>query len=138
MMFLTVQDLTGTIEVVVFPSVYERSESYLNEKRVIAFTGRLSGEKILADRLSSPEEFVKETTSQMHILISDSVDEDTLLKLRDIFLQNKGKCNLFIHTHELERIKKAVRASNVLLVEPKDELINRLKREKFVEKVWVS
>ena len=138
MMFLTIQDLTGTMEIVVFPSIYERSESYLNEKRVIAITGRLSGEKILADRLSSPEEFVKETVSQMHILLTDPVNEDTLLKLRDIFIQNKGRCNLFIHTHELEQMKKAVRASTFLLVEPRDELISRLKNEKLVERVWVS
>jgi len=138
MAFVTLQDLTGTLEVVVFPSVFEKYGSYLKGKHVIAASGRLSGEKILADKLLYPEEFVKETVSQMHILLKDPVDEEELMKLRDIFIQNKGRCNLFIHIPELEKEKKAVRASNFLLVEPKEELISRLKREKLVERVWVS
>jgi len=138
MAFLTIQDLTGTMEVVVFPSVYEKYEPYLREKTVIAITGRLNGEKILADRISYPEEFVKEAVSQMHILIADPLDEEKLLKLRDIFIQNKGRCNLYIHTSELEQRRKAVRASTFLLVEPKEELLTRLKEENLVERVWVS
>jgi DNA polymerase-3 subunit alpha len=138
MMFCTLQDLTGNIEVVVFPGVYEKHERYLNEGSLLAVTGRFSGNKILADRMCLPEEFVKESVSQIHILLADPVDEEKLLRLRDLFIRNKGRCNLYIHTPELERRRKAVRASTFLLVEPKDELIAHLREENLVERVWVS
>jgi DNA polymerase-3 subunit alpha len=66
------------------------------------------------------------------------MDFEQLVKLRDIFLKNKGKCNVFLHVPELEKYKKAIKASAFLLVDPGEELIATLKREEVVEKVWVS
>ena len=138
MAFLTVEDLTGNLEAVVFPGVFEKYSKYLEGKNIVVISGRVNGEKILADKIMYPEEFVKEAVSQMHVLLRNPVDEDKLLKLRDIFIQNKGRCNVFIHTPELEKNQKAVRASEFLLVEPGKELFSLLKREKLVERVWVS
>jgi len=138
MAFLTVEDLTGNLEAVLFPGVFEKYSKYLEGKNVVVISGRVNGEKILADKIMYPEEFVKEAVSQMHILLRNPVDEDKLLKLRDIFIQNKGRCNVLIHTPELEKNQKAVRASEFLLVEPGKELFSLLKREKLVERVWVS
>ena len=138
MAFITCDDLSGTVETVVFPSIFEKYAGHLDGKRVIVITGRLSGEKILADRILYPEEFVKESVSQMHVVLKNPFDEDKLLKLRDIFIHNRGRCNVYIHTPELDRNQKAVRASTFLLVEPGEELISQIKKENLVERVWVS
>ena len=56
MAFVDLEDLFGTIEVVVFPNVYERFASLLTEDRIVSVTGTVNfkeGEvpKILADRI---------------------------------------------------------------------------------------
>jgi DNA polymerase-3 subunit alpha len=138
MVFLSVEDVSGNTEVVVFPSVFERFNEYIKAKDVIVISGRLSGGKVLADKIMYPEEFEKQSVSQMHILLSNPYEEEKLLKLRDIFIQNKGRCSVYIHTQELDTQRKAVRASTFLLVEPHEELIALLRKENLVEKVWVS
>ncbi len=138
MAFLTIGDLTGNLECVVFPDVFEKYKNFLDGKDVVVVSGRLDGGKVLAEKIMSPEEFKKETGSQMHVLIKNSTDYEKLIKLRDIFIQNKGKCSIYIHVPELEKNKKAIKASTFLLVDPKEALISLLNKEEVVERVWVS
>ncbi len=56
MAFLDLEDLTGVVEVVVFPNVYERCAQLIEEDRVLSVTGTVNfkeGEvpKLLADRI---------------------------------------------------------------------------------------
>ena len=138
MAFVTLEDLTGTLEVVVFPSVYEQYSTYLDGKQVIVAIGRLNGDKVIADRLLYPEEALKESHTGIHILLNNPVDEDALIRLRDLFIQNKGSCNIYIHTSELESSRKAIRASTFLLVDPSEELFTQIQKENLVEKAWVT
>jgi DNA polymerase-3 subunit alpha len=138
MAFITIEDTTGSIEAVVFPSVYERYADHLETGQVIVISGRTNGEKIFADKFMYPEEIEKDNISQLHILLDKEISEDRLLRLRDIFIQHKGKCNVFIHVPELESGKKAIRASTFLLVDPREELLATLKREKLVERLWLN
>jgi DNA polymerase-3 subunit alpha len=138
MAFLTIGDLTGSVEAVVFPSVYEKHSRHLQGKGVVVLAGRVSGEKVFADRIMSPEEFAKSAVSQIHVQLARSYTEDSLIRLRDIFLQNTGKCHVFIHVPELETQKKVVKVSDFLLVDPNDALIDRVRREGLAERIWVS
>ncbi len=59
MAFVTVEDLYGSIEIVVFPKVLESCQDYIYDGSVISVSGRLSLEeekdaKLLADTISSP------------------------------------------------------------------------------------
>lgn len=137
MAFLTIEDVTGTIEIVLFPSVYERCGKYVEDRNIIIVCGRVNAGKILADKIFFPEEFARETASQLHVFLKFA-NEEKLLRLRDIFIQNRGNCNVFVHIPELERHRKAIKASTFLLVDPREDLISQLKREELVEKVWVN
>ncbi len=138
MAFVTLEDFSGSVEVVVFPSVYEKYGSSLGEKKIVVLCGKLSGEKVLADKLFEPEEAEKEAISGLHIMLNSLVDEDKLLRLRDLFIQHRGKCSIYIHTPELATSKKAIKVSDLLTVEPVEELLNSLREEPLVERVWVS
>ncbi|MBN2323457.1 MAG: DNA polymerase III subunit alpha, partial [Spirochaetes bacterium] len=138
MAFITLEDTTGTIEVVVFPGVFERYQEYLEQGRVIVVAGRTNGEKIFADRIMFPEEVEKTKMSYLHVLLDGGVDENHLLRLRDVLLQYKGACNVIIHVPELEESKRAIRASTFLLVDPQEELFAALKQEKLVERLWLA
>jgi len=137
MAFITVEDLTGSIEVIIFPSTFERFRNYIESSEVIIVTGKFEGEKIFADRLSNPEDFKKNDVTQLHLLIKDKAKEEELVKIRDLLIKHKGKCNVFIHIPELEKRSRSIKASTFLLVEPEESLISKLKNENLVEKVWV-
>ena len=137
MAFITVEDLTGSIEVIIFPSTFERFRNYIESSEVIIVTGKFEGEKIFADRLSNPEDFKRNVVTQLHLLIKDKAKEEELVKIRDLLIKHKGKCNVFIHIPELEKRSRSIKASTFLLVEPEESLISKLKNENLVEKVWV-
>ena len=51
MAFLTIEDLFGTVEVVVFPRDYEKNRGYLNEDSKVFVKGRVSEEDDNASKL---------------------------------------------------------------------------------------
>ncbi len=64
MAFVTVEDLSGTIECVCFPKVYERMRNFLEEDRIVSLSGRISIEQekapvIIVDRI---DEFILDET----------------------------------------------------------------------------
>lgn len=56
MLFATVEDLTGSVEVTVFPKVYERFSQYLKSDALVVVKGRVSQQeervKVIADEVS--------------------------------------------------------------------------------------
>ena len=58
MAFLTLEDLVGTVEVIVFPNSYEKYSSLLNEDEKVFITGRANVEedkngKIICEQITS-------------------------------------------------------------------------------------
>ena len=51
MAFLTIEDLVGTVEVIVFPRDYEKNAPLLTEDAKIFVVGRVSGEEEKASKL---------------------------------------------------------------------------------------
>ena len=65
MAFVTLEDLTGQIECLVFPRVFERYQAILREDEAVVITGKISiredeAPKLLADRIVPMEEWRKE------------------------------------------------------------------------------
>lgn len=55
MAFITVEDLLGTVEVVIFPQSYEKSQQYLQEDSKVFVRGRVSEEDDNASKLICEE-----------------------------------------------------------------------------------
>ena len=137
MAFITVEDITGSIDVVVFPSVFEGYRTNLENLEVVVIKGKYDGEKVFADEIVDPDGFEKQDANQIHLLLNGNMDEERLVYLRDILIKHRGKCNVYIHLPELEQKRKSIKVSTFLLVSPDENLIDELKRESLVEKVWV-
>jgi DNA polymerase-3 subunit alpha len=61
MAFITIEDLTGTVEVIIFPKDYERYQRYLNQEEKVFVVGRVTIEdeqngKIICERIVPFEE----------------------------------------------------------------------------------
>lgn len=67
MAFVTVEDLFGTVELLVFPKVYEKYAGLLTNENIVIIRGRLSireddSPKILPDAIYTPEEYAVENS----------------------------------------------------------------------------
>jgi DNA polymerase-3 subunit alpha len=97
-----VEDPTGTIEAVIFPDVYEREKGNIVEDTPVLIMGKLSLDedrpKIRAAQVIPLEEAKKKLAKEIHIrLRTAGLEEETLLKLRQIFRDFDGKVPAYLH-----------------------------------------
>ncbi len=127
MAFLTTEDLTGTVETVVFPSVYEQVRQVLTEDRSVLIEGAVQKEeqsvKILADRIVPMNEAEETWTASIHFNLDMSrTDRETLEKLMGIFRNHPGNCRGYIHLREAEKSETVIAVSENIQIKCGEEL----------------
>ncbi len=98
MAFMTVEDIYGSIEVVVFPKVYDKSRTALNVEEIVRVSGRIQIKdgvpQIIADGVTKLEikETVKVETERefMGLILSDE-NKDNLNEILDILESYPGE-----------------------------------------------
>jgi len=80
MAFATVEDLFGTVELLVFPKVYEKYAGLLTNENIVIIRGRLSireddSPKILPDAIYTPEEYAVQKSD------SDQKNQDFVINI---------------------------------------------------------
>jgi len=99
--FLTMEDMSGSIEVVIFSDLYQKLLSFKPYEKPILVTGRLEhGEKvpkIIGSDIFSLEDashkLVKNVCLKINITAHDSA---RLISLKDILVRYPGECNSFL------------------------------------------
>lgn len=95
MAFLVVEDDTGQIEVVVFPSLFKERRSQLKNEAVFVIEGKIDKreEKIsfIAERILSPQEAEKEEENSLVINIPPGTRPQALVKLNSLLKNNPGR-----------------------------------------------
>ena len=120
MAFLTVEDLVGTVEVVVFPRDYEKSQSLLNEDGKVFIQGRVSAEddkasKLILEKIRSFDDVPRELLIQFDSR-SDYGEKETQL-LRDLQL-SPGNSGVVIYLKDVKAMKKLPMNWQVQIQEP--------------------
>jgi len=102
MCFLKLQDMTGTIEVLVFPRVYEVSRNYLMTDQIVLISGKIEeGETtpiIIAqtitsiDQVEEPKEFEK----ILEVAIPKDADRILLSKIYQVLKENPGTDSTYL------------------------------------------
>ena len=139
MAFLTIEDLAGTVEVVVFPRDYERNQSLLNEDGKVFVKGRVSVEddapsKLICEAIIPFDQTKRELWIQYADKLSYMEDEPHLF---DMLKESEGDDSVVIYC-KAERAVKRLPAGRNIKVEP--VILGRLKnyygevRVKVVEK----
>lgn len=107
MCYLTIEDTTGTQEILVFPKTYTRYASILEEDMVLVVSGRVSFEeeqiKIFAEEISA---LPQPTRHKMVIHLetgNQQISRDKLEKIRQLLEQNKGSTPVYIYFPRLEK-----------------------------------
>ena len=129
MAFLTVEDLLGTVEIVVFPRDYEKWQAMLNEDARVFVQGRVNAEddkpsKLICEKIQNFKEIHKEIWIQFQNMEAyQSMERE----LYNILRESDGKDRVVIYVREPKAVK---RLSENWTVNGDEELIQKL-AEKF-------
>ena len=102
MAFVTLEDLNGVVEVIVFSELYKNSSLLLKGEDPVFIKGRVdAGEesvKIIASEILPFEQAVGKLTTSVHLrLRSEGLRREDLESMREIFQDNRGNCPAFLH-----------------------------------------
>lgn len=125
MAFLTIEDLMGTVEVIVFPRDYEKNRKYLEEENKVFVRGRVSEEDEAPSRLICEEIIPFEKTKKELWLQFDSKEifQRQERELYDIIGGFEGEDTVVIYC-KAERAMKRLGANRNVRAEP--GLLSRL------------
>jgi len=151
MAFLTLEDVHGRVDVIVFPDVYREGSLYLHEEQPIVVQGRLElsevaaeaeeegdaerrrgesrrkGAKIIAAKIMPLRELRFAAKSSVHILLDASdATRERLEELRDILLDYRGPCPAYLHLVETSRRETILEMSQDFSVRPCSELAEKV------------
>jgi len=122
MAFVTLEDLAGAVEVVVFPRDYEKNQQYLNEDAKVFIRGRVSEEDEAASKLICEKVIPFEQTKRELWLQYE--DKETYLKgeteLLDMIRDSDGQDVVVIYCKKEKAVKRlpasrSVKADRLLL-----------------------
>jgi DNA polymerase-3 subunit alpha len=153
MAFLTLEDVQGRVDVIVFPDVYRECGLFLHDEDPIIVRGRLElsdlsleaegeeedeperrrGEgrkrsaKILASKIMPLRELRFAQKSSVHIVVdAREATRERLEELRDILLDFRGPCPAYLHLTEPSRRETILEMSKDFSVRPCAELAERV------------
>ena len=138
MAFLTLEDLVGTVEIVVFPRDYEKCQMFINEEAKLFVQGRVSAEDYKASKLilekvrsfddvprelwiqfDSREDYAKAETDLVDDLMESKGNSTVVIYLKDVKAMKKLPPAYQVHIEDswLERMCEKYGSSNVKIVE---------------------
>jgi DNA polymerase-3 subunit alpha len=131
MAFVTLEDVVGSIEVLVFPKTYHKCGKMISEDSVIVIKGRVSVReeeqpKIIAEdieplkKINTPTELKK-----LYIRLNDGSWQQQIEELRGVLESSPGNCPLYII---LEKTRKKFMAPRELWVNITERVVSELEK----------
>lgn len=102
MAFVTLEDLNGFVEMVVFPEVYAESRDLLQGEEPLLVSGSVDlGEesnKLMVNKVQILGEVQASQTRRVHFRLSTpGLDESQLRQLREVVERHRGECQVLLH-----------------------------------------
>lgn len=128
MAFATLEDLSGLVEMVLFPEVYQACVDLIKGEEPILVSGTLDiGEetcKLMVGEVVSLRDMQERQTKKVHFrLSSPGLDHDLLRGLKQIIRQYPGRCESLIHLVVPSQCEAVVGLPETLNVAATDELM---------------
>jgi DNA polymerase-3 subunit alpha len=133
MAFVTLEDLYGFVEVVVFPKVYQAASQILLEERPLVVRGRAdvseSSVKVIADEILPLEEAKETLVKGMHIrLLTPGVTREFLENLGRLLKEHRGGCPITFHVTIPDHSETVLVVGNGHRVKPSQRLLHELEQ----------
>jgi DNA polymerase-3 subunit alpha len=131
MAILKLEDLTGTIEVVVFPDLYATSGSLLLTDIPLIIAGQFEkseqGAKIKATRIHLLAEVKKRGATRLDIsLTTTGLLPEDLQKVKDVLLRFKGETPVYLRLQHPSGRDSLISVGKDICVTPSDQLIGEI------------
>lgn len=109
MAFLTLEDLYGTVEIIVFPRTMVEYAHLIQEDKIILIRGRLSLKedeepKIIAQKIM---DITKENDKSLYLRVKNMNDRETLENIKSIVRKNPGQTQIIFYGEEEKKLFKA-------------------------------
>jgi DNA polymerase-3 subunit alpha len=133
MAFITLEDLYGFVEVVVFPKVYQACSQLLLEEEPLVVRGRAdvseSSVKVIADEILPLEEAGETLVKAVHIrLLSPGVTTEFLENLQRLLKDHRGPCPITFHVKIPDHSETVLLAGEGHRVKPTKALLHELEQ----------
>jgi len=135
MLFLTLEDISNSIEVIIFPSLLKKFHQFLKEDMIIGIKGKIDIKedqaKLIASEIEEIELKHKKPASKKvkpNLVIElnlNSINDDFLHRLRRILLNNPGPSNVIIRLKS-DKSLKAFKLGSSLSVTQSEEFLDEI------------
>jgi DNA polymerase-3 subunit alpha len=127
MAFITLEDLSGSLEVVVFSDVYARCSELLRTDDPIHVTGAVEhgekGAKVMASEIVALRDLVERGTRRVNFTIdAKEADPGKLGTLKNIIARYQGACRSFLHLDIENGSRVTIKLPDVYKVAAVEEL----------------
>jgi DNA polymerase-3 subunit alpha len=128
MAFVTLEDLTGSVEIIIFPEVYTASMELLKGEDPLLVSGELDvGEeacKILATEVALLKDIKETMARRVHIrLTTPGLEEMKLRQLKGLIQRYRGNCEVQLHLVIPNRSETIITLPQQLKMAASDEAI---------------
>lgn len=118
MCFTELEDTSGNIEVVVFPTVYDKFVQLLQIGAKLAVEGKISVKeeedpKILADRIMTVDNYIEHISRKPLCIQFSSTDKEAIEALRAICSEHSGDHPIAIYLSDAKRLVSLKEASSI-------------------------
>ncbi|MBW1676203.1 MAG: DNA polymerase III subunit alpha [Deltaproteobacteria bacterium] len=127
MAFVTLEDLSGLAEVILFASLYSSVSGFIEKDSAIMVEGRVTRDekstKILADTVVPIDKAEGTWTASVHLNLDMSgLNKESLQKLCEILKQHKGSCSAYLHLLMPQRTDTIIALSDSIRVKADPDL----------------
>ncbi len=133
MAFVTLEDMHGSVEIIVFSNLYAVAEPMLFEDNAILVQGRLQKDeqsiRVIAEDIIPIDKAEEAWTASIHLHLDVSrTDRETLLNLQDILLRYPGSCRTFLHLRDSQGADTVISVSEQIKLQPGPHLTRDVNR----------
>lgn len=131
--FVTLEDMKGTMEAVIFPEIFKESSYYLKSEEPLLFRGRTDvGEdsvKLIASQVLPLKEVRETQTKSVHFrLTTPGLEKLQIHQLKDIIEKHKGGCIPYIHVVIPNRSETIISLPEGFGISPSDEMLRDVEK----------
>ena len=134
MAFVTLEDMHGSVEVIVFSNLYAAVEDLLFDDNAILVQGRLQKDeqsiRVIGEDIIPIDKAEEVWTASVHLHLDVSrTDRETLLGLQNTLLKYPGSCRAFLHLRDPQGTDTVISLSERIKLQPGGRLtrdVNRL------------
>jgi DNA polymerase-3 subunit alpha len=133
MAFATLEDLHGSVEIIIFPEAYKKASVLIEGDEPVWIKGSISSEetevKIIAEEVLTLSNIRERLSSKVHInLQSVGLEKDIIIRLKEIVSFNKGKNSIFLHLLFPDKSQINISVDKTFQINPDDSAIKEIER----------